>query len=164
MLHEVLNESPPKHPLISVIDLSKFKNATDFSHFNGVKTSTSFYGITLKHLKAGCLYYGRKKIDFQEGSLFFTLPGHVGELENLMFDESNYSWGLFFHPDLLYGTTLSSKIKDYTFFSYSTDEALHLSEDEKKTWRLLSVQFKSNSATPLISTQKVSWYQVSKCY
>ncbi|MDA3615698.1 helix-turn-helix domain-containing protein [Polluticaenibacter yanchengensis] len=41
-------------------------------------------------------------------------------------------WGLFFHPDLLRGTSLGSKMKDYTFFSYEIAEALHLSDKEKE--------------------------------
>jgi len=133
MLHDVMKEPPPKHPLISVLDLSKFNNANDFQKVDGIKAAASFYAITLKHLKAGRLVYGRKQVDFQEGSLFFTLPGHVGILESLVFDDGNYSWGLFFHADLIHGTPLSSKIKDYTFFNYSADEALHVSEDEKET-------------------------------
>lgn len=41
-------------------------------------------------------------------------------------------WGLFFHPDLLRGTSLGTKMKDYTFFSYETSEALHMSDKEKE--------------------------------
>ncbi len=132
MLHELLKEPPPKHPLISLIDLSKFNNQEGLWEFQKIKASASLYVITLNHLKSGYLQYGRKHIDFQEGSLFFSLPGHVGILDSLVFDDVNYSWGLFFHADLIHGTTLSSKIKEYTFFNYSADEALHLSEEEKK--------------------------------
>ena len=42
------------------------------------------------------------------------------------------SWGIFFHPDLLRGTSLSQKMKEYSFFSYDSNEALHLSNKEKK--------------------------------
>lgn len=42
-------------------------------------------------------------------------------------------WGLFFHPDLIHGTSLGTKMKGYSFFSYETSEALHLSEKEKQT-------------------------------
>jgi AraC-like DNA-binding protein len=39
--------------------------------------------------------------------------------------------GVIFHPDLIRGTSLGKDIKQYDFFSYSSREALHLSEDEK---------------------------------
>jgi AraC-like DNA-binding protein len=81
----------------------------------------------------GSLQYGRKQIDFQEGSLFFSFPDQVGELQNPVFEECSYSWGLFFHSDLIYGTSLATKIEKYNFFNYSTNEALHLSEDEKRS-------------------------------
>jgi len=41
-------------------------------------------------------------------------------------------WGLFFHPDLIRATSLNEKMKEYSFFSYETSEALHLSEKEKQ--------------------------------
>jgi len=40
--------------------------------------------------------------------------------------------GLLFHPDLIRGTSLGENIRQYSFFSYSSAEALHLSETEKE--------------------------------
>jgi len=131
--HSLLGLEPPKHPLISVIDLSKLNDIEQPAEYEGLKVASSFYAITLKHLKMGSLQYGRKQIDFQDGSLFFSFPDQVGELQNPVFEECSYSWGLFFHSDLILGTPLASKIAEYNFFKYSTNEALHLSEDEKKS-------------------------------
>lgn len=39
--------------------------------------------------------------------------------------------GIIFHPDLLRGTSLNKTIKNYTFFSYEINEALHVSEEEQ---------------------------------
>jgi AraC family transcriptional regulator, transcriptional activator of pobA len=41
-------------------------------------------------------------------------------------------WVLLFHCDLIRGTSLGRLIKDYHFFSYDVNEALHLSERERK--------------------------------
>jgi AraC-like DNA-binding protein len=131
--HGLLQIPPPKHPLISVVDLSTLNEVKQDPDNEGVKVASSFYSITLKHLREGSLVYGRKRIDFQEGSLFFSYPDQVGELQNPIIEECEYSWGLFFHADLLHGTPLFSKISEYTFFKYDTSEALHLSEDEKKS-------------------------------
>ena len=41
-------------------------------------------------------------------------------------------WILAFHPDLICGTALGANIRDYTFFSYRPEEALHVSLREKQ--------------------------------
>ncbi|MGF1565416.1 MAG: helix-turn-helix domain-containing protein [Flavobacteriales bacterium] len=132
-LHSILQQPPPKHPLITVIDLSKLKPFGSDAQTGGVKVISSFYAITLKHLKAGSLAYGRRQIDFQEGSLFFSYPDQVGVLENPVFDEHRYSWGLFFHADLVHGTPLAGKLSECSFFRYTVNEALHLSDDEQES-------------------------------
>jgi AraC-like DNA-binding protein len=98
---------------------------------DNVKLSSALYAITLKQLEKGSIQYGRNRLDFQEGSLFFSAPDQIGALESPHFDESVYNWSLFFHPDLLHGTPMSSKISEYTFWKYDSAEALHVSEDEK---------------------------------
>ncbi|HMP26228.1 MAG TPA: helix-turn-helix transcriptional regulator [Saprospiraceae bacterium] len=148
MFHSLLQMPPPKHPLISVIDLSKLNDMEQIAEHAGLKVASSFYAITLKHLKAGSLQYGRKQIDFQEGSLFFSSPDQVGVLQNPVFEECSYNWGVFFHTDLLYGTPLASKIANYSFFRYAANEALHLSEDEKKSLSdiIITIQAELNRA------------------
>ena len=131
MLNEVLNQEKPKHPLISIIDFDKvdFLNQPDIVD---KKITTTFYCILLKKMNSGSVRYGRNYYDFQEGSLFFVAPNQVSILENPVLAECEDDWGLFFHPDLIRGTSLSKKIKEYSFFNYHTNEALHLSDEEKQ--------------------------------
>ncbi len=83
--------------------------------------------------KNNILKYGRKIIDFQDGSLICMAPNQVIEIDyEVEVSENMMGWGLFFHPDLIRATSLGNKIKGYTFFSYEISEALHLSEKEKK--------------------------------
>lgn len=113
------------HPLVSVIDMSKSNKILRIRHNFG------FYAIYLKQVKCGDLIYGRNYYDYQEGTLVCVAPGQVLGVE----DNGEYfqpkGWALLFHPDLIRGTSLGRNIKNYSFFSYEANEALHLSEQEK---------------------------------
>lgn len=126
-LNKMLGQEEPKHPLMAVLDFSKI----DFSTYGSLKVSMGFYSVMLKNLCPGTMSYGRNYYDFQEGSLFFTAPNQVIGMENPEKTEDVYGWALIFHPELLRGTSLGAKMKDYNFFSYNVHEALHLSEKEK---------------------------------
>lgn len=114
------------HPLITVIDLSKAA-AMPAQTFN-----FGLYAIYLKELKCGELRYGRSNYDFQEGTLVFTAPGQVVGVQPGIKTFEPKGWALLFHPDLIKGTSLGKSIKDYSFFSYEVNEALHLSEKERQ--------------------------------
>ena len=69
---------------------------------------------------------------------------HSGEIfrmskENTLPDKG---YLLAFHPDLLFRTSLKNHIKNYTFFHYRKEEALHLSrrETEKVTCCLSNIE------------------------
>jgi AraC-like DNA-binding protein len=123
-LHTLVQYSPPRHPLVSVIDHEDFyakRPKTDALYRFG------FYTISCKKFD-GLLYYGKSQYDFREGSLMFTAPGQViGGSPDLHVDEG---WALFFHQDLLHGTSLGKKMHEYSFFHYEVNEALHISEEE----------------------------------
>lgn len=88
-----------------------------------------FYKITFVTQLGGKFRYGQGYYDFDEGSLLFTAPNQVvGNAANYA-DNKGYS--LFIHPDFLQGHPLAKKIKQYGFFSYAANEALHLSEQER---------------------------------
>lgn len=126
-LNKTLNQPEPKHPLISIIDFSR----VNFRKVGNIRVSASFYTIILKNLCPGALRYGRNYYDFQEGTLFFIAPNQVVSIEDPDETKDIYGWGLYFHPDLIRGTSLNAKMINYSFFSYNAYEALHLSEQEK---------------------------------
>jgi AraC family transcriptional activator of pobA len=114
-----------KHPLVTVIDLSKAQPIPAGSFNFGL------YAVGLKVLNSGHLRYGRRHYDYQDGSLIFVAPGQVVGVEHGLELLSPTGWILLFHPDLINGTPLGKHIQDYTFFSYDVNEALHLSDKEK---------------------------------
>ncbi len=126
-LFEMMYQRKPLHPLVGIIDFSK----DNIDAYNEMKVSMGFYSVMFKNLCPGSMRYGRNYYDFQEGTLFFTAPNQVVVMENLEDTEDVIGWALVFHPDLIRGTSLSSKMKEYNFFSYDLFEALHLSEKEQ---------------------------------
>jgi AraC family transcriptional activator of pobA len=61
----------------------------------------------------------------------FTAPNQVvGHIESY---SDNEGLSLFIHPDFVQGYPLAAKIKQFGFFSYASNEALHLSEQERST-------------------------------
>ncbi|TKG89856.1 AraC family transcriptional regulator [Puteibacter caeruleilacunae] len=130
-LHELLGyPTKPAHPLITLIDFSKVKM---------IKSETSkryilgFYLVSLKKLSGAGFKYGRKDYDFSEASLLCMAPEQLSIVTNVEVETYPEGWGLYFHPDLIRSSFLNDKIKDYSFFSYDMNEALHLSDKEKNT-------------------------------
>ncbi len=129
-LNNMLNQEKPKHPLVSVIDFSKIKSYVE----ENTKITSGFYSLMFKNHCHNKMKYGREYYDFQEGTLICIGPKQVVTLESESETKNNIvGWGLFFHPDIVRGTSLGLKMREYTFFSYETNEALHLSDKEKQT-------------------------------
>ncbi|HEY8934220.1 MAG TPA: helix-turn-helix transcriptional regulator [Cyclobacteriaceae bacterium] len=128
-MHKMLPQSTVKHPLVSVVDFSNYKE-----QFNsGMKITLGFYSVMFKNFCVNKMKYGQQPYDFQEGSLICIAPRQIISLDEPLRKEVDVKgWGLFFHPDLIRGTSLSKTIKDYSFFAYETNEALHLSDKEKE--------------------------------
>ncbi|PSL23385.1 helix-turn-helix domain-containing protein [Chitinophaga ginsengisoli] len=125
--HQFRNLPKPEHPLVSVVNLESVRQLRD----NEPKALTqNFYSIALKKNFHGKLKYGQQEYDFDEGVMFFIAPGQVYSIEPDRALEHS-GWLLFFHPDFLWNTPLAKTIKQYEFFSYAANEALHLSEKEE---------------------------------
>jgi AraC family transcriptional regulator, transcriptional activator of pobA len=130
-LHKLFGLSQPEHPLLSVIDIEPF---VDIPTGLPKILLTNFYFISLKKgFKAPVkIKYGQQEYDFDEGVLAFMSPGQVFGLDIEKYASPNQSgWMLFIHPDFLWNTSLTKKVRQYDFFDYSVNEALFLSDKEE---------------------------------
>ncbi|MGS2738941.1 helix-turn-helix domain-containing protein [Sinomicrobium sp. M5D2P17] len=131
--HRHLSLPDPLHPLVSVISASGIKAVESeiWEHF-----SVNFYIISLKKDVLKKMKYGQQYYDFDKGAMSFFAPKQVQSFSNKdilrMNVEPGEGYMLMFHPDFLYKHPLQTTIKNYGFFSYSVNEALHLSEQEEK--------------------------------
>jgi AraC family transcriptional activator of pobA len=125
--HRVFGLQKPLHPMISFIDIKELqKLPIEFPK----SMVMNFYKISYKTGLCQQAKYGQNYYDFGEGGLVFTSPNQTFESPN-----GNQASGnlLLIHPDFFLTYPLAKKIKEYGFFSYTTNEALHLSDKEKET-------------------------------
>ncbi|MEC3965301.1 helix-turn-helix transcriptional regulator [Flagellimonas halotolerans] len=119
------------HPLVGIVDFKHIVEegntikGYDSLHFN-------CYAIFIKDTKGCKIKYGGKDYDYDEGTLVFIAPNQTIGLGNYSPNYKPKGYALLFHPDLLLGTELGRKIHSYSFFAYSSNEALHLSTKERR--------------------------------
>lgn len=120
----------PEHPMLSVFN-SKGDGYLPCPRESSPPITNDCYSISFKKNVTGNLNYGRTKYDFTNGALIFISPRQVLQWDNsVVFEQKGFS--INFHEDFLKGTELAQQIKKYGFFSYSVNEALHLSPKEEK--------------------------------
>jgi len=125
--HQAFGLPKPQHPLIS---LMHFNESHPFNtEMAPIYDILDFYKITFITKNSGRLRYGQDYYDFNDGSMLFLAPNQlVGTTE---YNRNTYAYLLLIHPDFFLGYPLAQKIKQYGYFAYSVNEALHLSEQEK---------------------------------
>lgn len=114
------------HPLVAYVEFNESN-----SKFVPGRHTMGFYSLFLKETKGCVINYGKTKYDFDGQTIVSIAPDQVVGFESVA-GVPKKAKGILFHPDFLHGTSLERKMKDYTFFSYASNEALHLSEDERK--------------------------------
>lgn len=114
-----------EHPLVGVVDYKELSPIPHSLNNYGV------YGIFMhKHLSVD-LTYGCGKYDYKNGgTIICVAPGQIGGKEDNGERIDLDGYALLFHPDLIHGTGLEKSISDYSFFDYSTNEALHTTPEE----------------------------------
>lgn len=126
-IHRTVGLPGPVHPMITLIEVTELLDMCKVP----VNYVLSFYKITLVTKMEGKFRYGQGHYDFEDGSMVFAAPNQIlGEVET---HSNTDGISLFIHPDFLHGYPLAGKIKQFGFFSYAANEALHTSEQEKGT-------------------------------
>ncbi len=132
---EYLELPRPEHPMISVFT-AMGDGFLPCPKESSPPITNDCYTISFKKIVKGDLTYGRTKYDFTNGVLFFIAPRQVLQWDGTaVFEQKGFS--INFHEDFLKGTELAQDIKKYGFFSYSANEALHLSPKEEKQIELI---------------------------
>lgn len=128
--HEALGVEKPRHPLISVIPQRTIRPlVTDPS----VRFRVDLYQIWIKDDEECRIGYGRNSYDFSEGTLAFMRAGQVIHATPDMPPADSEGYLILFHPDLIRKSPLGQTINQLSFFDYDVHEALHISDDERKT-------------------------------
>jgi AraC-like DNA-binding protein len=123
-LHNMLHLPKPRHPLLSFVETCEM----DVEDNHKLFFTMGFYGISYKESIDGKMGYGQGYYDFDEGGMMFTAPNQIISSDP---DTKYKGFVIFMHPDFIRNYSLGKNIKKYGFFSYDTNEALHLSESEK---------------------------------
>ena len=124
-LHRMLGLPKPLHPLVSLVDNSRIP--VD-KHQLSTAFILNFYKVSYKVGLRGKIRYGQGYYDFDEGGLVFTSPNQILAISE---DTEYAGLSLLIHPDFIRNYPLGKNIKNFGFFSYAANEALHLSEKER---------------------------------
>lgn len=129
--HSFMGLPAPEHPLFSVTSLSSKNDSNSVSCSDQeIALSSDFYSISLKHITAGEIFYGRTKYDCKNGTMIFMAPKQEIRIVGLNVESTGRS--IIFHEDFIRGHFVKDEIKKYNFFSYAVNEALHLSPKEER--------------------------------
>ncbi|MEH3112322.1 helix-turn-helix domain-containing protein [Pedobacter terrae] len=126
--HQAFGLPAPQHPLISLVHFNQ--NNPFNTAMAPIYDVLSFYKITFITRNSGRLKYGRNYYDFDEGSMLFMAPNQL--IGSTDYNSETYCYILLIHPDFLLGHLIARKIKQYSYFSYASNEALHLSHAERE--------------------------------
>lgn len=131
--HEFLGLPAPEHPLFSIITMTSDTTNDEIQCINSdngdVAFSSDFYSISLKHILAGEIHYGRTKYDFKNGSLICLAPRQTFRTQGIR--AKTNAKIILIHEDFLRGTSIQKIIENANYFTYAVHEALHLSPREE---------------------------------
>jgi AraC-like DNA-binding protein len=146
--NQAQNLPEPENPLFSIghkeLNVDEIEKCK-LSHEEASYTN-QFYVISLKNIVSGEIIYGRTKYDSSTGTMLFTAPDQTIIAKDIVI--SSESWVIAFHEDFIRGLEIQKQIKNYNFFNYNVNEALHLSPKEEQTiktiFRNIETEYQNN--------------------
>lgn len=116
--------APVLHPLVSIIHYDEVSPIRSSLNNYGV------YGLFIQRNFPHDITYGMKMLSPAGGSIIAVEPGQIGGKEDNGEQITISGWVLLFSPELLHGTDLETKMKDYHYFSYFATETLRMEPPE----------------------------------
>ena len=119
--------APVLHPLVAVIHYDELE------HCRHSLNNYDVYGIFIGDETLEDLTYGLTTYDLHRHALMCVSPGQIGGKADTGEEIQTKGWALLFAPELLNGTDLEQRMPTYTYFSYNTNEALLMTDEQRKT-------------------------------
>ena len=117
--------APVWHPHVSVIH---YDEVGEIRH---TLNRYNVYGLFLQREFPENLTYGIGRYNEASGSLLALSPGQIGGKLDDGTRRQYSGWVLLFDAQFIQGSEIERRLADYHFFSYNTNEALFLTEEEK---------------------------------
>lgn len=114
-----------RHPLVGIVHFDS--SVPQPTH----RMTLGFYALFLKKTTGCIINYGKTVYDFDDETVVSFAPRQTVGIHRLEDGPAPEAIGLLFHPDFLHRTSLGQKMKQYSFFTYASNEALHLSTEER---------------------------------
>ena len=114
-----------QHPLVSVVCFD------DLPEVRHCLNSYEVYGFFIHESSDVELSMGISQYHYTKDSVICIQPGRTGGKRDDGTTVQLTGWALLFHPTLLAGTFLEDKIKQYSIYTYPTNEALLLNSYER---------------------------------
>lgn len=118
--------APVLHPLVSVIHYDELE------HCRHSLNNYDVYGLFIADETLEELTYGLTTYDLHRHALMCVSPGQIGGKADIGEEIQTKGWGLLFDPILIHGTELEKRMSAYSFFSYNTNEALLMGDDQRQ--------------------------------
>ena len=118
--------APVLHPLVSVIHYDELE------HCRHALNNYDVYGLFIADETLEELTYGLTTYDLHCHALMCVSPGQIGGKADTGEEIQTKGWALLFDPVLINGTDLEKRMPALSFFSYNTNEALLMSDDQRQ--------------------------------